>query len=455
VLEKLFRLRENNTTARVEVLAGLTTFLTMAYIIFVQPMVLSGDFLGPGKPEGIEFMDKAGVMLATCIASALACFFMAFIANYPIALAPGMGQNFFYGLIVAGYVSIGTKVTWQQALGIIFISGAVFVALSLFRFRETIINAIPRSLKNSIALGIGFLIAFIGFTSAGIIEKHPSPGAYLKMGNLLSNDVAVAAAGLLVVTVLLVLKVRGAMLIGIACSAVAAHFLGMTSFSGVMSVPDFPALGNTAFRLDIPGAMQAGLVTIIVVFLLMDLFDTVGTVVGLAERAGMTDDRGRLPRAGRALLADAFGTVTGALLGTSTVTSYIESATGIQQEGRTGMTAAVVGVLFLAAMFLGPLMNMVTGSPAITAPALIIVGVMMAAGSLHINWDDYTEAVPSFFIALGIPLTFSIADGMAFGFVTYPVLMIFSGRARQVHWIIYVMAALFLLHILTLSHLNV
>jgi AGZA family xanthine/uracil permease-like MFS transporter len=454
MFEKLFRLRENGTNVRTEVIAGATTFVTMAYIIFVQPLVLSGEFLGPGKPAGVVFMDKTGVMLATCLASALASFLMALLANYPIALAPGMGENFFYGLIVAGLVSVGTVVSWQAAMGVVFLSGVIFIILSLFRFRETIVNAIPRSLKNAIALGIGLLIAFLGFTGAGIVVRHPSPTAYLKMGDLLTPQVGVAAVGLLVTAALMVRRVKGALLIGMLAAAIVALLCRLTSFSGVVAAPDFGALGRTAFQLDIAGALRVGLITLIVVFLLMDLFDTVGTLVGVAEQAGMLDAEGRLPRVGRALMADALGTTAGALLGTSTVTSYIESAAGVQQGGRTGLTAVVVGVLFLAAMFLEPLMRLVTATPAITAPALIMVGVMMASSSLRIRWDDLTEAVPAFFIAVGIPLTFSIADGMAFGFISYAALMLLTGRGRQVHPILYLMAVLFLWQVATLSRLS-
>ncbi|HOO55456.1 MAG TPA: NCS2 family permease [bacterium] len=454
MLERIFKIKSGKTTISTEVIAGITTFVTMAYIIFVQPMVLSGEFLGPGRPEGVEFMDKNAVMLATCLASAFACFMMAFLANYPIALAPGMGENFFYGMIVAGYVSVGAVVSWQAALGVIFISGTIFIILSLFRIRETIVNIIPDSMKSAIAMGIGLMIAFLGLTNAGIIVKHPSPGAFLKMGNLISPDVLIAVAGIFVIGVFMIRKIQGGLIAGIAASAVVALALGKTGFSGFLSVPDFGALGMTAFKLDIPGALKIGLVTIIVVFVLMDMFDTIGTLVGVGRQANLMDEKGRMPRVGRALLADAFGTVLGALLGTSTITSYVESAAGIQHGGRTGLTAFTVGVLFLLAMFISPLMAMISGCTAITAPVLIVVGVMMSANAVHIRWDDYRESLPSFLIIMGIPLTMSIADGMAFGFVTYVILMAVSGNFRKVHWVMYILGALFLYHILMLSRIG-
>ncbi len=453
MLEKIFRLKENNTGVRTEVLAGLTTFVTMAYIIFVQPSVLSGDFLGPGKPPGVEFMDKTGVMLATCIASALACFVMAFLANYPVALAPGMGENFFYGLIVAGYVAVGSKVSWQAAMGVVFISGVIFIVISLFRVRETIVEVIPDSLKSAIALGIGILIAFLGMTQAGIVVK-PQSGTLVKLGNLLTTDVLIALVGLLVTGFFVVRKLKAGLLVGMIASAVTALVVHKTQFTGVFSAPDFAALGRTAFKLDILGALRLGLTTIIVVFVIMDLFDTIGTFVGVAKKANLIDENGKIKRVGRALLADSIGTTMGALLGTSTVTSYVESAAGIEQGGRTGLTALVVGVLFLLGMFIEPLMKMITGCPAITAPALIMVGVMISGSAAHIEWENYKLAIPSFLIALGIPFTMSIADGMALGFVMYCILMVFSGSWRKVHWLMYVIGAIFIFHLVQISLLK-
>jgi len=454
MLERLFHLREKNTNAHTEIAAGITTFVTMAYIIFVQPMVLSGEFLGPGKPPDVEFMDKTGVMLATCIASALACFIMAFVANYPIALAPGMGENFFYALIVAGFISVGSKVSWQAALGVVFVSGVIITVLTLFKFRETIINIIPDSLKNAIAVGIGLLIAFLGLTGSGIIVKHPSPGAIVKMGNLVSSEVIITVAGLLVIGFFMVRKIKGGLIVGLMVSALTALLLGKAKFTGVFSVPDFRALGRTAFQLDIPGAFRIGLVTILIVFVIMDFFDTVGTFIGVGRQAGLVDENGKLKNVGRALFADALGTVVGALAGTSTTTSYIESAAGIQQGGRTGMTALTVGVLFLIGMFIAPLMMMITSCPAITAPALIMIGVMMGGGAARIKWEDYREAIPAFLIVMGIPLTMSIADGMAFGFILYSALMLLSGRWREVHWLMYALSALFIFHITALSKIG-
>ncbi|HOC92503.1 MAG TPA: NCS2 family permease [bacterium] len=454
MLDRIFKLNQNNTRAGVEIVAGLTTFFTMAYIIFVQPAVLSGEFLGPGKPPGVEFMDKTGVMLATCIASAFACFFMAFVANYPIALAPGMGENFFYGLIVAGFISVGTEVSWQAALGVIFISGVICTIISMLRIREAVVNSIPDSLKSAIAVGIGLLIATIGLSSAGFIVKHPSPGALVKMGDMTTPDAAIALVGLAVAGLFLARRMSGGLIAGIAAAAATALLLGKTSFSGAFSVPDFAALGNVAFKLDILGALKVGLGAIIAVFVIMDFFDSVGTFVGVARQANLMDEKGNMPRIGRALVADSVATVAGALAGTSTVTSYVESAAGIQHGGRTGLTAAVVGVLFLLAMFIEPLMRMVTGCSAITAPVLILVGVMMCGGAVRVNWDDYRESIPSFLIIAGIPLTMSIADGIAFGFISYAFLMIVSGGWRKLHWIAYALAALFIFHIVALSGLG-
>ena len=439
VLESLFALSENRTSVRTEVLAGTTTFLTLAYIIFVQPALLAS--VG---------MDFGAVFVATCVASALATLMMAFFANYPIAVAPAMGHNFYFAFTVI----VAMEVPWQVALGGVAVAGLLFILTAGVGLRERLITAIPTSLKHAIAVGIGLLIAMVGLQWAGIIVD--SPGTLVTLGDLTRPPVIVALLGFVVAAVLTVRGVRGALLAGIVTSGGVAWATGLTAFEGIASRP--PSIGPTLLQLDLVGVFQPDMVAVVFVFFFLALFDSVGTLVGVAEQAGLMRD-GTLPRARGALMADAVGTVVGAGLGTSTVTAYIESATGVSAGGRTGLTAVVTAGLFLAALFFSPLVAMFGGGyltpegttlyPVI-APALIIVGTLMMKGVRLIAWDDPTEAVPAFLTIIIMPLSVSITDGIAFGFIAYTVLKVAAGRQSEVHWLVKLFAVLFVLRYILL-----
>ena len=441
-----FKLAASATTLRTEILAGVTTFATMAYIIFVQPVVL-----------GAAGMDQGAVFTSTCVVTALSTVFMALLANYPVAVAPAMGHNFFFAYIVV----LTMKTTWQAALGAVFISGLIFVATSSFGLRERIVNAVPESLKCAIAAGIGLLITLIGMEWAGLVRLDPN--TLVTLGHLDSKPVIVALLGLLTTIVLMARGVKGAILIGVITAAVVGIPLGVVKApAGVVSLP--PSMAATAFKLDVIGAIKQGLFSIIFIFFFLDLFDTVGSLIGIAKQAGLVKD-GKLPRVGRALFADALGTVSSALAGNTTVVSYIESAAGVAAGGRTGAAALVTAALFLAALFFSPVVSAVSGGfPAqeviqvggrevvhgfvlypVTSPALIVVGSLMIRAVKDIDWDDFSEALPAFLTIVLTPLTFSITDGMAVGFISYALLKVVTGRGREVHWLIYVFAALFLL----------
>ena len=436
-MENFFNLKEEGTNVKTEVMAGLTTFLTMAYIIFLQPAVLSTDFAG--NPTGLDF---GAVLLATCIASALASILMGLIAKYPIALAPGMGENFFFVSVIMSLSALGIRNSWQVALGIIFISGVIFLILSILRVREAIIDAVSPSIRNGIAVGIGLFIAFIGLKNGGLIISKP--GTFVGLNpNILSADIAVFVFGLLVASVLHCRRVRGSILWGILAAAVLALILGKVTLCSPFGLPDIKH--HIAFKMDIMGALTVTCIPFIVVFVFMDMFDTVGTLVGVAEQAGFIKDN-KLPRANKALLADATGTVAGACLGTSTVTSYIESATGVEYGGRTGLTSVTTGILFLLALLFGPLVGMIGNYLPITAPALVIVGAMMIRNVMKIDWNDYSECIPAFLTLIGIPLTFSIADGLALGFISYPIVKLFSGKGKEVKWLMYVLAVILIIY---------
>jgi AGZA family xanthine/uracil permease-like MFS transporter len=429
-LEDRFALSANGTTVRTEVLAGVTTFMTMAYIIFVQPAVLSA-----------AGMDFGAVLTATCLATALATALMALMANYPIAVAPGMGHNFFF----AYSVIIGMKVPWRVALGGVAVAGMIFIATAGIGLRERVITAIPESLKHAIAAGIGLLIAAIGLQWAGIIVA--SPGTLVTLGNLRSAPTALALGALILTAMLMARRVPGAFLVGILAAAAAAVPLGLVRFSGVFSRP--PSLMPTFMALDVVGAFTPGMTTVIFVFFFLALFDSIGTLVGLASQAGLMRD-GSLPRARQALLADAIGTVAGAALGTSTVTAYIESGAGIAAGGRTGLASLVTAALFIVSLFCYPLVRTIGGGytngsvtlyPVLAAP-LILVGTMMIAGVRRVPWDDPTEAIPSFLTMIVMPLAVSITEGVAFGLISYAALKLASGRAREAHALVYVFAAL-------------
>lgn len=455
MLERLFRLSENQTSARVEVLAGVTTFLTMAYIIFVQPAVLSGAMFG--KPTGMDF---GAVTAATCLSAALATAIMALYARYPIAQAPGMGENFFFVFSAIPAAAAGFANAWEVALGVVFISGGLFLILSLVGLRELIFNAVSPSLKNGIAAGIGLFIAFIGLQNAGLILKDP--GTAVKMNaHFASPDLIVFFAGLLLTAVLHARKARGSILWGIVGATVLAVALKETlpqmprsvaaspevtgsvlmqrfEFAkGIVAAP--PSLAPTFLKMDVAHALTPKMLPFIFVFLFMLVFDAIGTLIGVCEQAGFIKDN-KLPRAKQAMLSDAVGTVAGAALGTSTVTSFIESAAGVEQGGRTGLTGLVVAGLFLLALFFSPLIAMVGSYPPITAPALVIVGAMMIRNVAKIDWEDYSESVPAFLTMIGIPLSYSIADGLALGFISCPIIKLFSGKGREIGWLTYVLA---------------
>ncbi len=439
--QDIFKLKENNTTPRTEVLAGFTTFMTMSYIIFVQPVVLS-----------IAGMDPGAVMVATCVSAAIGTLIMGLFANYPIALAPAMGHNFFFAITVVTIM----KIPWQTALGATFISGVLFLILSIFGLRETIINAIPTSLKNAIAVGIGLLIALVGFEWGGIVVD--SPGTLVTLGNLTSPPVILTLFGLLLMSILMALKIRGSIIIGILVTAFVGLPFGLTTFHGVFATP--PSISPTFFMLDIKGAVNLGLLSVIFVFFFLDLFDTIGTLIGVSEKAGFIDDKGNLPRARQALLSDAVATIAGALLGTSTVTSYIESATGVSEGGRTGLANIITALLFILALFTFPLVKMIGGGYEVTkgvvmypviAPALIIVGSLMLSGVAKIDWDDVTEAIPAFLTIVIMPFTVSITEGISIGFISYAILKPISGKWKEVHWIMYLFAVLFVLRYIFLE----
>jgi adenine/guanine/hypoxanthine permease len=457
MLERLFRLSENQTSAQTELLAGVTTFLTMAYIIFVQPAVLSGAMFG--QPTGMDF---GAVTAATCLSAALATAIMALYARYPIAQAPGMGENFFFVFsAIPAAAAAGFANAWEVALGAVFISGVLFLILSLVGLREMIFNAVSPSLKNGIAAGIGLFIAFIGLQNAGLILKDPGTAVKLN-AHFTSPDLLVFFAGLLLTASLHVRKVRGSILWGIVgATALAVVFklvlphlpraiAAAPEVTGSLLVQRFafakaivaapPSLVPTFLRMDLAHALTPKMLPFIFVFLFMLVFDAIGTLIGVCEQAGFIKDN-KLPRAKQAMLSDAIGTVAGAALGTSTVTSFIESAAGVEQGGRTGLTGLVVAALFLLALFFSPLIAMVGSYPPITAPALVLVGAMMIQSVAKVDWKDYSESVPAFLTMIGIPLSYSIADGLALGFISYPIIKLLSGKGRDVVWLTYAMAA--------------
>lgn len=439
LLERWFHLAAHETTAKTELLAGLTTFVTMAYIVAVNPLVLAGPNAGTG-------MDFGAVMVATCLASALSTLVMGLWVNYPFALAPGMGLNAFFAYSLCGAMGL----PWQTALGVVFISGCCAVVVTLTRIRETIIAAIPPHLKAAVAAGIGLFIAFIGFKNAGIVVANSA--TFVSLGQVGTPEVLLAFAGLVFTGVLLVRRVTGAILIGmLAVTVVGLAVPGgdgqpVTRFvPGAFWILDLPpALSPGLFALDLRGALRLSLAVPIFSLFFVDLFDTVGTFVGVAGRVGLIDANGQLKNGRKALFADSLGTIFGSLLGTSNTTTYVESAAGVNAGGRTGLTAVVVALCFLASLFLAPIVKMV---PAVaTAPALILVGALMCATLAEIAWHDIFVAIPAFLTAILMPLTFSIATGLACGFTAYVLLAVLSGRYREVHWFMGVLTALFVVY---------
>ncbi|HEX7644174.1 MAG TPA: NCS2 family permease [Burkholderiaceae bacterium] len=421
-LEKLFKLETHKTDVRTELVAGLTTFLTMAYIIFVNPSIL-----------GDAGMPRDSVFVATCIAAAIGTLIMALYANYPIALAPGMGLNAYFAYFVVGHLHY----SWQVALGAVFVSGCLFVAVTLFRVREMIVNGIPQSIRTAITAGIGLFLAIISLKNCGIVVS--SSVTSVTLGDLHEMPAILAIIGFFLIVVLDKLKVRGAILIGILAVTVLGFLFGGNKFNGVFSAP--PSIDPTLFKLDVKGALSVGILDVVLVFFLVELFDATGTLMGVANRAGLLNN-GKMERLNKALLADSTAIVAGSFLGTSSTTAYIESAAGVQAGGRTGLTALTVAALFLACLFIAPLASAVPAYA--TAPALFYVSCLMLRELVHIDWEDTTESVPAVVTALMMPFTYSIANGVAFGFITYAGLKLLTGRFKDVPVVIWIIAAIFL-----------
>ena len=423
LLDRYFGLRERGTSVKTEVIAGVTTFLTMAYIIFVNPNVLSA-----------AGMDHGAVFVATCLAAFIGCLIMGLYANYPIALAPGMGLNAFFTYTVVGEMGY----TWQVALGAVFLSGTIFLTLSIFKIREWVINSIPLSLRHALAAGVGLFLAIIALKTSGIVVA--SPATLITLGDLTSTGPMLTIISFLTISVLTHRKIPGAVMVGILVSTVISLMLGVSHFTGVVAAP--PSIMPTLGQLDIAGAFNVGMISIIFAFLFVDLFDTAGTLLGVAQRANLMDETGKMPGMGRALMADSTASITGSLMGSSTTTSFVESTAGIAAGGRTGLTAVVCGFLFLLCMFFSPVAGMVPGFA--TAGALLFVAVLMTQSLAEIAWDDITEAAPAVVAAIMMPLSFSIANGIALGFITYTVIKVASGRYQDVSISAFVLSGLFI-----------
>ena len=427
-LEKQFKLAENGTCIRTELLAGLTTFMTMAYIIFVNPGILSAT----GMPFG-------SLLVATCIGSAFGTVLMAFLANYPFALAPGMGLNAFFTFAVV----LGMKLPWQVALAAVFVEGIIFIVLTLTKVRESVVNSMPKSLKIGVSAGIGLFITFIGLQSAKIIVDNEA--VLVGLTPLRDNVPAMLAiAGLLLMIVLEARKVTGGILIGIIAVTVAGIPFGITKMpEGIVSMP--PSIAPIFCKMDFSLIATPQFWVIVFTFFFVDVFDTIGTLVGVANRVNMLDEKGRLPRASQALMADAVGTAAGAVLGTSTVTTFVESASGVEQGGRTGLTALTGAVLFILATFLSPLIAIVPACA--TAPALIMVGGYMMMGFKDLDYSDWTEFFPAIIAFFMMPFAYSIATGIEFGVISYVLLKVLTGRGKEVNWLLYILVALFVLNL--------
>jgi AGZA family xanthine/uracil permease-like MFS transporter len=422
MLENYFKLKENGSDVKTELLAGLTTFLTMAYIIFVNPAIL-----------GDAGMPRDAVFVATCIAAALGSLIMGLYANYPIAMAPGMGLNAYFAYVVVK----GMGYSWEIALGAVFVSGCLFILVSVFKLREMIVNGIPPSIRTAIAVGLGMFLALIALRSAGIVVANPA--TLVGLGDLHQAPSMLAIAGFLVIVALDKLRVKGAILIGIMLVTVLSFFFAGNKFNGIVAA--VPSLAPTLFKLDIMGALSVGILNVVLVFFLVELFDATGTLMGVASRAGLLKE-GKMARLNKALLADSCAIAAGALVGTSSTTAYVESAAGVQAGGRTGLTAVAVALLFLACLFISPLAAVVPAYA--TAPALLYVACLMLRELGDIDWSDSTESIPAAITALTMPFTYSIATGVAFGFIAYAALKLFTGRAGEVRLIVWIIAAVFL-----------
>ncbi|WP_306753664.1 NCS2 family permease [Paracoccus actinidiae] len=425
-MERYFKLAQHGSTVRTEVIAGITTFLTMAYIIFVNPSILS-----------TTGMDSNAVFVATCLAAAIGSAVMALWANWPIGMAPGMGLNAFFAFTVVGAMGF----TWQQALGAVFISGIIFLILSATGIRRWLVAGIPVSMRSGVAAGIGMFLGIIALQSSGIVVN--SDATLVTLGDLTNPGTLLTIAGFFIIVALDAMRVTGAILIGILVITVAAILLGVTQFGGIMSMP--PAIGPTFLQLDIMGALHYGIFHVILVMVLVEVFDATGTLIGVAKRAGLLKEgpAHTNPGLSRALMADSTAITVGSMLGTSSTTAYVESAAGVQAGGRTGLTALVVAVLFLLAMFFAPLAGSVPAYA--TAPALLYVATLMVRELSEIAWEDVTEAAPAVLTALVMPFTYSIANGLAFGFISYAVIKLLTGKASQVHAATWIVAALFVI----------
>ncbi|MDI7246148.1 MAG: NCS2 family permease [Bacillota bacterium] len=428
LLESVFHLKENGTNVRTEIIAGITTFMTMAYIIIVNPSIL-----------GNTGMDVGAVMVATILGTALGTLIMAFYANYPFAMAPGMGLNAFFAFTVV----LGMGISWQTALAAVFVDGVIFLILTLLPVRKAIINGVPMTLKLAVSVGIGLFIAFIGMQEAGIIVKNPA--TLVSLGTITSPNVLLSLFGLAVMGLLISRRVKGSLLLGILITTVVGMVFKLnptpTSLASIVGAP--PSLAPTFLQMDFRGLLDVGLITVVFTFTFVDLFDTAGTLIGVSTKAGFLNEKGELPRADQALLADAVGTIGGAVFGTSTVTTYIESASGVAEGGRTGLTAVTVAVLFLLSLFFAPLVKLIPA--AATAPALIIVGIFMMEPVMKIDFTDFTEAIPAFLAIAMMPFAYSIAEGLVFGVLGYVIIKLLAGRAKQISATMWVLAVLFVI----------
>ncbi len=428
-IKNYFGINGHNTTVKTEIMAGVTTFLTMAYIIFVNPNILSE-----------AGMDSGAVFVATCLAAAVGCFIMGIFAKLPVALAPGMGLNAFftYGVV------LGMGHSWQTALGAVFLSGCLFILLSLFKVRQWIIDAIPNTLKHGIVAGIGAFLGFIALQNSGIIVDNPA--TLVSLGDMTSFPAMMATLGFIVTIGLVHLRVPGAVTIGILGITLISLLMGKSQFAGIVSMP--PSIAPTLMQLDIAGAFDVGMISVVFAFLFVDLFDTTGSLVGITKKAGLMDDKGDVPNMGKALLADSTATVTGAMLGTSSTTSYIESASGVASGGRTGLMAVTVGILFLLALFFAPLAGMIPKYA--TAGAIFYVAVIMLFTLQDIDWEDLTEAAPVAVVLLFTPLTYSIADGITLGFITYTAAKAATGKFNQISVAVWILTAVLLLKLVAM-----
>lgn len=424
MLEKLFKLKQNKTSLKQEAVAGLTTFLTMAYIVFVNPAMLAD-----------AGMDQGAVFVATCVAAAIGCLVMGLLANYPIALAPGMGLNAFFTYTVVGEMGY----SWETALGAVFLSGICFMILSLVRIREWVVNSIPMSLRLGIAAGIGLFLALIGLKSAGIVVANPA--TLVSMGDITAFPALMSVLGFFLIIAFVQRGYKAAVILSILAITLLGLAFGDVQYTGLVSMP--PSIAPTFMKMDLSGMLEISMISVVFAFLFVDLFDTSGTLVAVAQRGGFLDDKGRLPRLNRALTADSAATIAGAMLGTSTTTSYVESTSGVSAGGRTGLTAVVVGLLFLASLFISPLAGMVPAYA--TAGTLFYVAILMMSGLVHVEWEDLTEAAPVVVVCLLMPLTFSIATGIAFGFIAYAAIKLLCGRFRDLNAGVVALALLFIL----------